>query len=104
MAHPLNLTIEYLLRRKEAEGEFDHLPGSGEPIESLSEGAPSVFDRVLMEAGAKPVPVLLNIEIAAIRERLAAANDPQERKAIMKELADKQTRLAIEIEAYNKYD
>jgi hypothetical protein len=104
MSHPLSLMIEHMLRQKESEGEFDNLPGSGRPIEGLSDRATSVHDRVLREAGAKPVPVLLNIEIAAIRDRLAAARDPQERKALMKELADKQTRLAIEIEAYSKYD
>jgi hypothetical protein len=102
MAHPLNLTIDLFLSRMEAQGEFDQLAGSGEPIADLDAPAPTVIDKLLAESEAKPVPVVLNIEIAAIRERLRAEHDPAARKAIMKELADRQTRLAIEIEAYNR--
>ncbi|SNT34693.1 DUF1992 domain-containing protein [Tropicimonas sediminicola] len=102
MAHPLNLTIDLFLSRMEARGEFDDLSGSGEPIPDLEGPAPSVIDKLLAESDARPVPVLLNIEIAALRERLNGEHDPALRKDIMKELADKQTRLAIEIEAYNR--
>ena len=102
MAHPLNLTIDLFLSRMEAKGEFDDLAGSGEPIPELDGPAPTVIDKLLAESDGKPVPVLLNMEIAAIRERLRAEHDPAQRLAIQKELADKQTRLAIEIEAYNR--
>ncbi|WP_068114072.1 DUF1992 domain-containing protein [Tropicimonas marinistellae] len=103
MSHPLNLTLEMMFQRLEAQGEFDHLAGAGQPIGNLSEPAPSVLDRIMAEADVKPVPVLLKIEIAAIRQRLAAERDPGARKDILRELADMQTRLAVEIEAYNRF-
>lgn len=103
MSHPLNLTIDLLLHRMEENGEFDHLPGAGKPLDHLSDPVTTVLDRLLAEAGAKPVPVVLNAEIAAIRARLAETTDAGARKAVMRELADKLTRYAMEIEAYNRY-
>jgi hypothetical protein len=102
MTHPLNLTLDLYLQRMAARGAFDHLDGEGAPLD-ISGDAPSVIDKLLREADAKPVPVLLSQEIAALRTQLAATEHIAERRVLQKTIADRQTRLAIEIEAYNRF-
>ena len=102
MYHPLNLTLDLYLKRMAENGEFDHLEGEGKPID-LSPEAPTVLDKLMMEADVKPVVVLLNQKQIEIRSRLATVHDPVKRKSVLRELADIQTRIAIEIEAHKRF-
>ncbi|WP_116130800.1 hypothetical protein [Tropicimonas sp. IMCC34043] len=102
MNHPLNLTLDLYLQRMERDGVFDGLSGSGAPIEGLDGAAPDVLGRIMAEAHAKPLVVLLNQRQSALREQLGSLTDPEERRAVQKQIADVQTRIAIEIEAWRK--
>lgn len=102
MYHPLNLTLDLYLGRQAARGEFDHLEGEGMPLD-LSAQAPSVLDKLMKEANVKPVVVLLSQKEVETRHRLSKARDPVTRRKILRELADLQTRIAIEIEAYSRF-
>ncbi|PRY21793.1 uncharacterized protein DUF1992 [Aliiruegeria haliotis] len=100
--HPLNLTIDLYLQRMEKRGAFRELPGEGEPVE-LSKDTPSVINRMMAEADVKPAAVVLYRKQTDLRARLTACMDPAECKVIQRELADLQTRLAIELESLNRF-
>lgn len=103
MAHPLSSVIDLAMRRAEAEGAFEDLPGAGKPLPNLHEPADAVLHRMMTEAHAKPPAVVLSGKIAESRARLRALTDPDARKAEMKILADLQTRFAIEQEANRRF-
>lgn len=103
MSHPLSFLIDNALREAEANGAFENLPGAGKPIRDLHQPGNAVIDRMLKEAKAKPPVVVFKEKVAESRERLQALTDPTERKEEMRRLADLQTRLAIEQEAFRRY-
>lgn len=102
MQHPLNLTLDLYLQRMEQSGAFDGLSGSGEPIDNLDGPAPDVLARLMTEAQARPLVVELHRKQAALREQLATVRDADERRALLKQIADTQTWMAVELEALNK--
>lgn len=103
MSHPLSHLIDRALGRAEAAGELENLPGAGKPIPKHEGPGDPVLNRLMTESKVKPPVVVLKEEIAASRERLAALVDEGARKAEMKVLADLQTRLALEMEAFRKF-
>ena len=103
MPHPLDALINEKLQQAKEEGAFDNLPGEGKPIDHGHSPKDALFNRLMVEAKAKPPVVTLTEEIAASRARLASLTDDAPRKAEMKILADLQTRLAIEKELHRRY-
>ena len=57
----------------------------------------------MKENEAKPLAVLLKNKIAELRRDLIAETDEVERKFLMKEIADQQLKLDLELEALRKY-
>lgn len=103
MFHPLSSLIDKALLAAEAAGEFDNLPGAGKPLTTMGQPGDAVLARILREANAKPPAVVLHQQIQESRHRLAGLADPDERRAEMTKLADLQTRLEIEKEAWRRY-
>lgn len=103
MSHPLNPAIEMAIKAADNSGEFKDLPGAGKPLEFLSKPKDAVIDRLLKENQAKPLAVLLKNKITELRQALKAETDDAARKALMKEIADQQLRLDLELEALRKY-
>nr|WP_321254697.1 hypothetical protein [uncultured Ruegeria sp.] len=62
-----------------------------------------MIDRLLKENQAKPLAVELKKKISDLREALKAETDEAARKALIKEIADQQLRLDLELEALRKY-
>ncbi len=62
-----------------------------------------MVDRILKEANARPLAVMLHQQISAGWQRLKTLTDESDRKAEMRKLSDLQTRLAIEQEAHRRY-
>ncbi len=62
-----------------------------------------MIDRLLKENQAKPLAVELKKKISDLREALKAETDEAARKALMKEIAEQQLRLDLELEALRKY-
>jgi hypothetical protein len=83
--------------------EFKDLPGAGKPLEFLSNPKDAVIDRLLKNNQAKPLAVQLKAEVTALRQALKAETDEASRKSLMKEIADRQLRLDLEMEALRKY-
>jgi hypothetical protein len=103
MAHPLNSAIEMAMQAAEKADEFKDLPGAGKPLEFLSNPKDSVMDRLLKENHAKPLAVQLKSKLADLRGALKAEQDEAARKALMKQIAEHQLKLDLELEALRKY-
>ncbi len=103
MSHPLNPAIEMALQAAEKANEFSDLPGAGKPLEFLSQPKDAVIDRIMKENQAKPLAVVLKKKVADLRKALQAETDETARKALMREIADQQLRLDLELEAMTKY-
>lgn len=103
MAHPLNSLIDMVLGRAEKRGDFDRLEGAGKPLPPVDDPKNAVMNRMMRESKVKPPVVVLKEEIAASRARLAELTDETERRAEMKVMADLQTRLAMEMEAFRRF-
>jgi len=103
MAHPLDSLINEILSKAEKRGELDNLSGEGKPLDLDGKPEDVVLGRLVKEGNIKPPVVMLKEKIAESKSRLAGLSDEGERKAEMKVLADLELRLALEIEAFNRF-
>ena len=103
MSHPLNPAIEMALKAAEKAEDFKDLPGAGKPLEFLTTPKDAVIDRLMKESRAKPLAVQLKNRISELQTALKAETEAGARKALMKEIADQQLRLNLELEALRKY-
>lgn len=103
MSHPMNAAIEMAMQAADRSDEFKNLPGAGKPLTFLHQPKDAVLDHLLKENQAKPLAVELKRQIATLHATLKATTDPEDRKAVMKQIADKQLRLDLELEALRKY-
>ncbi|WP_165354591.1 DnaJ family domain-containing protein [Tropicimonas sp. IMCC6043] len=103
MADILNFLVESAFRNAEAAGAFDDLPGAGKPLPPVDQQDDATLGRILREARAEPPAVTFLKRISESQKRLADLKDPAERTAEMRRLADLQTRLAIEKEAFRRH-
>jgi hypothetical protein len=98
-----SVLVEARIQEAASRGAFDDLPGKGKPLpRDPLEGLP--YDErmaalIHRSAGSAPEEVELIREIASLREELAAAQAPAEKKRIQAELQKKTTRLTILFEA-----
>ncbi len=103
MDHPLISLIDQKIAAAEKEGQFDNLSGAGKPLAGLGDPKDALLDRLTKEAEVKSPIVVLKEQIEAAKRRLSGLTDEGARKAEMKVLADLQTRLALEIEAFKRF-
>ncbi len=104
MDHPLIALIDQQIAKAEAEGQFDDLAGAGKPLELSGNAADAVLDRMVKEAGGNASPfAVLRDQIAAARVRVAELPDGEARLAAQRDLAELETKRAIEIEAFKKF-
>jgi hypothetical protein len=90
------------IREAMEQGEFDNLPGAGQPL-NLEEyfSAPEdvrMAHSVLKNANCRPMEVELLHEIARLEQAVASAPDGGARQASQRALADRRTELAILLE------
>ena len=93
---------ENRIREAMEQGEFDNLPGAGEPL-SLEEYFAMPEDvrmaySVLKSANCRPLEVELLHEIARLEQAVAAAADDVTRAAHQRTLVHRRTELAILLE------
>jgi len=92
---------ENRIREAMAQGEFDNLPGAGEPLNleeyfSVPEDLRMAYS-VLKSANYRPLEVELLNEVARLEQAIAAADDAA-RGPLQRELAHRRTELAILLE------
>lgn len=98
--------VETLIKEAKERGEFDDLPGEGNPID-LSEYFATLEDvrvaqAMLKNAGMVPMEIELLQEIAALKETLAATRDENEIPNIQKMLKEKQLEFNLLLERNRK--
>jgi hypothetical protein len=103
MTHPLNPAIEMAMKAAEQFDEFKNLPGAGKPLEFLSRPKDAVIDRLMKENQATPLAVQLKNKITELRKSLKAETEETVRKSLIKEIADQQLKLDLELEALRRY-
>ena len=92
MDHPLIDLISAQIRKAEAEGQFDNLPGAGKPLPRVDNPENAVMDRILKENGAVPEAVAVNRELARLRAELREEGDREVRKRLIRDIAVMETR------------
>ncbi len=103
MAHPLEALIDQIIQKAEANGAFQDLAGAGKPLPHLDDPTNAFLNRIMREADAKAPVVIIREQILASSARLKDLTNPEKRKEEMLVLAELQTKLAIEMEAFRKY-
>jgi len=97
-----NRIAENRIREAMEQGEFDNLPGAGQPL-NLEEYFSAPEDlrmaySVLKNANCRPLEVELLNEIARLQQALAATSDGAAREPLERQLANRRTELAILLE------
>lgn len=102
----LNSFIEQLIKEAINRGEFDNLPGKGQPVdlteyfntpESLRAGY-----KMLKDAGFVPEEIELKKEIEALKEKFRASQDDQIKARLHKAIEEKTLRFNIMMERRNR--
>jgi hypothetical protein len=93
---------ENRIREAMEQGEFDNLPGAGQPV-NLDDYFSTPEDlrmacSVLKNANCRPLEVELLNEIARLEQAVASAADETARAPLRRELAHRRTELAILLE------
>ena len=98
---------ENRIREAMEQGEFDNLPGAGEPL-SLEEYFNTPEDlrmaySVLKSANCRPFEVELFNEIARLEQAITSAPDAGSREPLQRSLALRRTELAILLERRSRH-
>jgi len=98
----LDKLVEEMIKQAQERGEFDNLPGKGQPID-LTEYFEMLEDvrvaqSVLKNAGMTSREVELLKEIAELRQVLAKVADEKKRHKIQKQIQEKQIEFNLMIE------
>ena len=95
MDHPLIDLINARIARAEADGAFDNLAGSGQPLDLSDTTDDAAMNRILRDNGAVPEVVALSRDISGLRAALRDCSDRTERRKLIAEIALLDTRLEI---------
>ena len=99
---PFSRIAESRIQEAIARGEFDNLPGAGQPLNldeyfSTPEDLRIAFS-ILKNASCAPAEVELLKEVARLEHATAEAADAAAKQQLRRQLADRQTQLAIALE------
>jgi hypothetical protein len=94
--------VERALAEAKARGELDNLPGMGQPLDPSTLSA-DLFAKTLAESGAVHPIAAMGRQLKELRQQLSEVPDPDVRRTIEKEIADLQTRQAVEMEQLRRF-
>lgn len=100
MDHPLIDLITARIREAEARGEFDNLPGAGQPLPREDDPENALLNRLMKESGGVPEFVSLSRELARLREELRETGDRTRRQDILKDMSMMEARIELARKAY----
>ena len=108
MAGRFDKLSEAQIRKAQAEGQLDDLPGAGKPLPDRPEEigmdiGTAVGHRIMAEAGALPEEITLRKTIVEAKRAYAEAASEDAQREAMKRLADLELKLAIATEARKKF-
>lgn len=103
MDHPLISLIDQAIAKAEREGQFDNLPGAGKPIDTSRDPMDALVERMREGAEVRSPIAVLRGQIVEAEEALKSCAGASERKAQMRVLSDLRLKLALEIEAVQRF-
>jgi hypothetical protein len=104
---PFSRIAENRIREAMEQGQFEHLPGAGQPLNledyfSTPEDLRMAYS-ILRSAHCAPVEVQLLSEIARLERALAQSEDATTRKSLQRALQDRQTQLSVMLEQRSRH-
>jgi len=102
----LDKIVEEMIKKAQARGEFDNLPGRGKPIDlteyfEMPEDV-RVAQTMLKNAGMTSREVDLLKEIAGLRQILARVVNENKKQEIQKQIREKQIEFSLMLERQKK--
>jgi len=102
----LDKIVEEMIKKAQARGEFDNLPGKGKPIDlteyfEMPEDV-RVAQTMLKNAGMTSREVDLLKEIAGLRQILARVVNENKKQEIQKQIQEKQIEFSLMLERQKK--
>ena len=102
----LDKIVEEMIKKAQARGEFDNLPGRGKPIDlteyfEMPEDV-RVAQTMLKNAGMTLREVDLLKEIAGLKQILAKIVDEKKKQEIQKQIQEKQIEFSLMLERQKK--
>ena len=99
---PFSRIAENRIREAMAQGQFENLPGAGQPL-NLEEYFSTPEDlrmahSILRTANCVPAEVELLNEVSRLERAIAETADAGARHALLRALTDRQTQLAVALE------
>ena len=99
---PFSRIAENRIREAMAQGQFENLPGAGQPLNledyfSTPEDARMAYS-LLRNAHCVPAEVELLNEVSRLERAIAETADATERQSLLRALTDRQTQLAVLLE------
>jgi hypothetical protein len=99
----LDEQIAQQLREAELTGELRAAPSFGKPMPSIEgyDETPQELRlpfKILKDAGVVPPEVELMQQLGAMRQRLAACDDPAEQRSLRQRISDQQQLIALRVE------
>jgi hypothetical protein len=99
---PFSRVAENRIREAMAEGEFDNLPGAGQPLDledyfATPEDLRMAY-RILRNANCRPAEVELLNEVARLERAVGETTDPAAKRSLQRTLTDRRTELAVALE------
>jgi hypothetical protein len=96
---PFSRIAENRIREAMAQGQFENLPGAGQPL-NLEEYFSTPEDlrmaySILRSANCVPAEVELLNEVSRLERAIAENADPAARQSLQRALTDRQTQLAV---------
>lgn len=98
-----SLLVDAAFKRAQDNGDLENLPGAGKPIAPSNLNS-DPFAHVYGESGTMTPFSDIQSRIREARKRLTEATEPGQRKAIQTEISSLETRKAIEMETWKRYD
>jgi Domain of unknown function (DUF1992) len=99
---PFSRIAENRIREAMAQGQFENLPGAGQPLNledyfSTPEDLRMAYS-ILRSAHCAPAEVELLNEVSRLERAVAEAADPATRQSLQRALMDRRTQLAVVLE------
>jgi len=104
----LSRLAERQMQKARLKGELQGLQGEGKPLpdrtgDAFVSAGDAVGFRIMAEAGVLPEEIVLKKKAARLRDVLAGVTEPEQRKALMAELARVEMRQAMAEEARRSF-
>ncbi|WP_137701616.1 DnaJ family domain-containing protein [Marimonas lutisalis] len=108
MSRKLRELTEAQIKKAQAEGKLSNLEGEGKPLphrpeDALTDAGTAIGHRIMAEHGALPEEFKLKRELDAARAAWSAAEDAEEKKRLMAEIARLELAYNIAVEARRKF-